>query len=148
MRTMPFRVLVVDDEQDMRDELVALLQDYGFGVETAQDGEKGLQKLRTNEFDVAVVDLRMPKMNGLTLIRQMKKERINTYVIILTGHGDKDDAIAAIKLQNPVKDWFEKSSLNAEELAKRVKRLAEGLSFDELAEIFSEVAKTEPEYVR
>jgi DNA-binding NtrC family response regulator len=145
---MPFRVLVIDDEQDMRDELVALLQDYGFGVETAQNGEEGLQKLRTNEFDVAIVDLRMPKMNGLTLIRHIDQENIDTYVIILTGHGDKEDAIAAIKLQRTVRDWFEKSSLNAEELAKRVKRLAEGLSFDELAEIFSEVAKTDPEYVR
>lgn len=139
MRTTPYRILVVDDEQDLRDELVALLKESNFAVETANDGEEGLKKLLTDEFDVALVDLRMPKMDGLTMIRQADEQDIDTYVIILTGKGDKQDAVAALKLQNTVKDWFEKSSLNSAELVKRVTRLAEGLSFEEIDRIFAQV---------
>ncbi len=143
METTSYRVLVVDDEQEMREELIELLRDYEFFVDSAQNGEEALQKLREGEFDVAVVDLRMPKMDGLTLIRHIEAEEIDTYVIILTGHGDKEDAVAAIKLQNTVKDWFDKSSLDGETLVKRVKRLSKGLSFEELDRIFADVPKTE-----
>jgi len=150
MRTTPYRILVVDDEQDMREELVALLKESNFAVETANDGEEGLKKLLTDEFDVALVDLRMPKMDGLTMIRQADEQDVDTDVIILTGKGDKQDAVAALKLQNTVKDWFEKSSLNSAnsaELVKRVTRLAEGLSFEEIDRIFAQV-KAEQQDVR
>jgi CheY-like chemotaxis protein len=147
MKTTPYRILVVDDEQDMREELVALLKDYDFAVETANDGQEGLEKLLTDEFDVALVDLKMPKMDGLTMIRRADEQEIDTYVIILTGKGDKDDAIAAIKLQNTVKDWFEKSNLDSAALVKKVTRLAEGMTFQEMDRIFADIAKTEAAHV-
>jgi DNA-binding response OmpR family regulator len=146
MRNTPYRVLVVDDEQDMREELVALLEEHHFVVETANDGEEGLKKLLTDEFDVAIVDLKMPKMDGLTMIRRADEQEIDAYVIILTGKGDKQDAVAAIKLQSTVKDWFEKSSLDSAVLVKRVTRLAEGMSFEEIDRIFANIPK-ESSYV-
>jgi DNA-binding response OmpR family regulator len=146
MRNTPYRVLVVDDELDMREELVALLEEHNFAVETANDGEEGLKKLLTDEFDVALVDLKMPKMDGLTMIRRADEQEIDAYVIILTGKGDKQDAVAAIKLQGIVKDWFDKSSLDSAELVKRVTRLAEGMSFEEIDRIFANIPK-ESSYV-
>lgn len=146
MRNTPYRVLVVDDEPNMRKQLVALLEEYNFAVETANDGEEGLKKLLTDEFDVAIVDLKMPKMDGLTMIRRADEREIDAYVIILTGKGDKQDAVAALKLQNTVKDWFEKSSLDSAALVKRVTRLAEGMSFEEIDRIFADIPK-ESSYV-
>jgi DNA-binding response OmpR family regulator len=146
MRKTPYRVLVVDDEQDMREELVALLEEHNFAVETANDGEAGLKKLLTDEFDVAIVDLKMPKMDGLTMIRRADEQEIDAYVIILTGKGDKQDAVAAIKLQGIVKDWFDKSSLDNAALVKRVTRLAKGMSFEEIDRLFANIPK-ESSYV-
>lgn len=146
MRKTPYRVLVVDDEQDMREELVALLEEHNFAVETANDGVEGLKKLLTDEFDVALVDLKMPKMDGLTMIRRADEQEIDAYVIILTGKGDKQDAVAAIKLQGIVKDWFDKSSLDSAELVKRVTRLAKGMSFEEIDRLFANIPK-ESSYV-
>jgi len=135
----PYRVLIVDDEQDMRDELTELLQDYDFEVETANDGEEGLKKLLTNEFSVALVDLRMPKMDGLTMIQKADEQDIDTFVIILTGKGDKDDAVKAIKLQNTVKDWFDKSGIDSKKLVERITRLAEGMPFEEIDRMLKNV---------
>jgi len=135
----PYRVLIVDDEQDMRDELTELLQDYDFEVETANDGEEGLKKLLTNEFSVALVDLRMPKMDGLTMIQKADEQDIDTFVIILTGKGDKDDAVKAIRLQNTVKDWFDKSGIDSKKLVERVTRLAEGMPFEEIDRMLKNV---------
>jgi len=135
----PYRVLIVDDEQDMRDELTELLQDYDFEVETANDGEEGLKKLLTDEFSVALVDLRMPKMDGLTMIQKADEQDIDTFVIILTGKGDKDDAVKAIKLQNTVKDWFDKSGIDSKKLVERITRLAEGMPFEEIDRMLKNV---------
>ena len=135
----PYRVLIVDDEQDMRDELTELLQDYDFEVETANNGEEGLKKLLTDEFSVALVDLRMPKMDGLTMIQKADEQDIDTFVIILTGKGDKDDAVKAIKLQNTVKDWFDKSGIDSKKLVERITRLAEGMPFEEIDRMLKNV---------
>lgn len=138
----PYHILVIDDEEDMRTELVALLkEDADFSVETANDGEEGLKKLLTDEFDVALVDLRMPKIDGLDMIRQADEKEIDTYVIILTGKGDKNDAVQALKLQHTVKDWFDKSNIDADALVKRIKQLADGMPFAEIDRIFANVTK-------
>jgi len=120
----PYRVLIVDDEQDMRDELTELLQDYDFEVETANNGEEGLKKLQTdNNIQAAIVDLRMPKMDGLTLIRQAKANNIQIPMIVLTGKGDSKDAFEASKIG--VNEWFQKSALNAKEFAEHLLNLIE-----------------------
>jgi YesN/AraC family two-component response regulator len=111
-------------------------------VETAADGEEGLQKLLTDEFDVAVVDLKMPKMGGLDMIRKADAEDIDTYAVILTGHGDKEDAITALRLQNTVKEWFEKPILDDDAFVQRVKEVAEGVPLDEVSKILSKLPPT------
>ena len=142
MNDHQFRALIVDDEAAIREELEILLKEHGMSVETASDGEEGLQKLLTDEFDVAVVDLKMPKMGGLEMIRQADAAEIDAYVVILTGKGDKDDAVAALRLQETVKDWFDKSDLDDEAFARRVLRIAEGVPYEEISRILSKLPPT------
>jgi len=142
MNDYQFRALIVDDEVPVREELALLLQEHHFMVETAADGEEGLQKLLTDEFDVAVVDLKMPKMGGLEMIRKADAKDIDTYVVILTGHGDREDAIAALRLQNIVKEWVDKPILDDDAFAQRVKEVAEGVPLDEVSKILSKLPPT------
>ncbi len=142
MKTEKYRVLIVDDEQEIREEIAEIFKET-FEVATANNGEEGLKKLQAEEFDVAIVDLKMPVMDGLSLIRKIDEQELDTYVVILTGHGDKDDAVQALRLQETVKDWFDKSSLDAEQLFKRVKRIAEGMPFEEIQKIFSKISVRE-----
>ncbi len=134
-----FHVLVVDDDESMRDELKTLLEEYGLIVETASNGEEGLAKLLNAEFDVAVVDLKMPKMGGLEMIRQANAKEVDTYVVILTGKGDKNDAIEALKLQQMVKEWVEKPIIDADAFAQRVKEIAAGISHETISRIMSKL---------
>ncbi len=94
----PIRVLVVDDEPSLRGLLQDALGNRGFTVSTAADGQEGLDLLRAQAFDVVLLDLRMPRLNGLGLLRKMKEEEMEPEVLILTGKGDLDTAIEAMKL--------------------------------------------------
>lgn len=143
MNNYQFRALIVDDEKPVREELALLLQEHHFMVETAADGEEGLQKLLTDEFDVAVVDLKMPKMGGLEMIRKADAKDIDTYVVILTGHGDKEDATTALNhLQNTVKGWVDKPILDDDMFVQRVKKVAEGVPLSKISEILSKLPPT------
>ncbi|MDM8558916.1 response regulator [Candidatus Parabeggiatoa sp. HSG14] len=134
-----YKLLIVDDDNHIR----TTFQDYftkrSFIVETASDGIEGLEKLRADEFDVALVEIKIPRMNGIEVVRQADKEGINTDMIILTGHGDRSDAVAAIKAH--VFDWFDKHSLNMPELLAsvfaRTKALAEGVPPEEIKRLVS-----------
>jgi DNA-binding response OmpR family regulator len=100
------KLLIVDDETD----LLHIYQDYftkcGFKVDIASNGVEGLEKLRHGGFEVAIIDVKMPKMDGITLAKKIQDEGIDTNVIILSGHGNKEDAVAAINIG--VDAWFEK----------------------------------------
>ncbi|EIJ41334.1 response regulator with CheY-like receiver, AAA-type ATPase, and DNA-binding domains [Beggiatoa alba B18LD] len=115
MNTNKYQILAVDDEQEMREELNAILKD-DFIVTTANDGEAGLKQLIKNDFDIAIIDLKMPKMDGLELIKQIKAKNIQIPLVLLTGKGGVQDAFEASKLG--VDKWVEKSSLNIDDFIK------------------------------
>ncbi len=142
MKTEKYRILIVDDEKQYREELKDIFEEE-FDIATAENGEEALKKLQVEEFDVAIVDLKMPVMDGLSLIRKIDEQELDTYVVILTGHGDKDDAVQALRLQEVVKDWFDKSNTNTELLFKRVKHIAEGMPFEEIIKITSKISARE-----
>jgi DNA-binding response OmpR family regulator len=124
MINKPYRILIVDDEPNMLKQLTISLKNYNFEIETANDGEEGLKKLQTdNNIQAAIVDLRMPKMDGLTLIRHAKADNIQIPMIVLTGKGDSKDAFEASKIG--VNEWFQKSALNAKEFAEHLLNLIE-----------------------
>lgn len=92
------RVLVVEDESDIRRHVVRALEREGMTVDQAPDGEQGWTVFERTLHPVVVLDLRMPRRDGLTLLRMIHERRPETQVIILTGHGGKDDAIQALNL--------------------------------------------------
>ena len=133
-----YKLLIADDDQNIRAEYKNYFKKQGFIVELAQDGIEGLEKLRHDqEFDVALVDLKMPKMDGIEMIKEARKAGNNADMIILSDdqESEKADAIAAIKVG--VKDWFEKSDLHKPKFGARVKELAEGIPLEEVSRILS-----------
>lgn len=95
-QSLPARVLVVDDEPEMRRTLARLLSSQGMSVLTAMSGEEGLDILQREPVDVALVDLQMPGVTGLDMLREIKKQTIDAHVVIMTAHGDVDIAVQAM----------------------------------------------------
>jgi CheY-like chemotaxis protein len=81
------KILVIDDEQGIRDLLDTLLRRKGYDVVVAESGRQGLELFRRERPDVIVLDLKMPEMDGLTVLRQIKNLDPGKPVIILTGAG-------------------------------------------------------------
>jgi len=92
------RVLVVDDEASIRDLLAKTLALAEYDVDTASDATTALSRVRATEYDLLIADLRMPGMDGLTLIRQVKRIRGDLPVIIITGFSTEASAIEAVNL--------------------------------------------------
>ena len=92
------RVLVVDDEPSIRELLQKTLALAEYDVDTASDAGTALGLLRASEYDLLVADLKMPGMDGLTLIRQAKSLRSELPVIIVTGFSSESSAIEALNL--------------------------------------------------
>lgn len=92
IKQQDIKVLVVDDEVAFANTLAQRLKMRGLQVGTAYNGEEALSKLKNEEPDVVVLDLRMPGMHGMDVLQEMKKEYPDIQVIVLTGHGtDKDE---------------------------------------------------------
>jgi DNA-binding response OmpR family regulator len=91
-------ILVVDDEKNIRLTMSVALQPLHIPVETAVNGEEALQKLRERQFALVFLDLRMPGMDGMDVLRQIKDDWPRVRVIIVTAHGTIDSAVEAMKL--------------------------------------------------
>lgn len=81
------RLLVVDDDADFLALLANFLKRMGYHYDTAEDGEKALQKLLTFSYSLVLTDMQMPKLNGLQLIAEVKKRLPETDIIVMTGYG-------------------------------------------------------------
>jgi DNA-binding NtrC family response regulator len=86
------RVLVVDDENAVRASFDRVLSDCGFSVNAASDGPSALEYLRREPVDLAFVDLRMPGMNGMDVVRNIRRTRPEIQVVIVTGYGTEETA--------------------------------------------------------
>lgn len=91
-------ILVVDDEEDFRDLFSEIIQGLGYQPLTAKDGVDALEVLKKTEIDIAIVDLQMPRMNGIELLREIKKQDPNIEVLLITGFGTISSAVEAMKL--------------------------------------------------
>ena len=92
------RILLVDDEAAFTNNMSKLLIYRGYRVETADSGDRAIRILEEQDFDVIVLDLKMPGMDGITTLKEIKKLGLFTETLILTGHGSIDTALEAIKL--------------------------------------------------
>jgi DNA-binding NtrC family response regulator len=95
---MAEKVLLIDDEQDFLDTLGERMRDRGMNVSTAVSAGEALKKVDTESYDAIVLDLMMPEMDGLELLKAIKKKRPELQVILLTGHASLDKGIQAMKL--------------------------------------------------
>jgi C4-dicarboxylate-specific signal transduction histidine kinase len=118
-------ILVVDDEEGIRRLMDITLTDMGYSVQTAEDGERGLAVFRSIHPAIVLLDIRMPGMDGIELLRTIKTEEPDTEVVMITGHGDLDLAIKSIKYE--ATDFVTKP-INMDILEIALKRAKERIS--------------------
>src|SRR5213593_2353979 len=125
------RILIADDEAAIANGLSAILSDEGYQVEVAADGQKALERLSNERFGVVLADLKMPKLDGIALLKSIRERKIPTEFVMITGQGSTEMAIEAMK--EGAADYIEKP-LNAERLNKlkvQIPKLLEGFGVKE-----------------
>jgi DNA-binding NtrC family response regulator len=116
------RILLVDDEEIMRSSLSDWLKEDGYYVVAVEDGYKAIEKVKEEEWDLAIVDLKMPKIDGLEVLKRLNKIRPQLPVIIITAYATVDTAVMAIK--SGAADYIVKP-FNPEEISVVIARLVE-----------------------
>ena len=91
------KVLIVDDEQSIRYVLREILEDEKYEVDDAENGEEALKKLQSQSYDVVLSDIKMPKMDGMTLLQKVLDEGIDTQMVMISAHGTIETAVEATK---------------------------------------------------
>ncbi|MGB0885361.1 MAG: sigma-54-dependent transcriptional regulator [Chitinophagales bacterium] len=91
------KILIVDDEKSIRTTLREILEYEKYVVDEAEDGEKGLRKLLNNYYDVVLLDIKMPKKDGLEVLEAMKMADLDTPAIMISGHGNLETAVESVK---------------------------------------------------
>jgi DNA-binding response OmpR family regulator len=94
---MTAKILIVDDEQGVRDSLTQLLRVEGYQADAADSGESALKHLAEKECDLVLLDIRLPGLDGVEVMHEINKLHPETHIIIITGYGSLDSAIEAIR---------------------------------------------------
>lgn len=92
------KVLVVDDEVAFADNIAKLISKRGYEVTTVNNGQSAVEALDESDFDIIILDLKMPGLDGLSTLKLIKGKRPGVEVIILTGHGSMESGIDGIQL--------------------------------------------------
>ncbi|MCA9565558.1 MAG: response regulator, partial [Myxococcales bacterium] len=101
-----FDVLIVDDDDDLRGTLASVLSEEGHRVKQAATADQALGMLSGSTFDVVLTDVRMPGIDGVSLLKKVKQSYEHTQVIVMTGHARAGDAVTV--LQNHAFDYLTK----------------------------------------
>ncbi|NBX69829.1 MAG: sigma-54-dependent Fis family transcriptional regulator [Proteobacteria bacterium] len=105
-----YSILVVDDEEALRKQVVSLLSSYGYKVDEAQDGMVAAQKLSKESFPLVLCDVKMPNLSGLELLKHIREREYSTTVALITAHANVKDAVLAMRegafdyIEKPVKE--------------------------------------------
>ena len=91
-------ILVVDDEPGVRSALGGVLRDEGLDVDTAASGEECLDRVTRAAYDVIVLDVWLPGVDGLVTLQRLRERRIDAQVVMISGHGNIESAVRAIKM--------------------------------------------------
>jgi DNA-binding NtrC family response regulator len=91
------KILLVDDEQDFSQLMMFWLESKGYSVVTAMDGEAAIEALKKEKVDIVLTDLRMPKMDGVDLIKKIRESDKNMPIIVISAYVDDPKATEAIK---------------------------------------------------
>ncbi len=92
------KILVIDDESGIRTSLKGILEDEGFEVKTCESGEECLSLLKAENFDLILLDIWLPNMSGIEVLKKIKTMEENPQVVMITGHGSIETAVKATKL--------------------------------------------------
>ena len=121
---MPWKILVVDDEEAVRLSLSEELREEGYMVSTATTGEEAVRTMKTSSPDLLLLDIKLPKMSGLDVLKKVKRLRQDILVIMLTAHGSFETAVEAGK--HGVYNYIEKP-FDIKKLKLDIKRALENL---------------------
>lgn len=142
------KILIIDDEKPIRRALREILEYEKFEVDEAEDGPSGLEKAKSGEFDIILCDIKMPKMDGMEVLENLQKENIESPVVMISGHGNIETAVEAIKkgafdfIQKPldlnrilvtIRNAVDRSSL-VEETKVLKQKISKGKSIDIIGE--------------
>ena len=157
------KILVVDDEEGIRKTLRQILEDEGYDVEESGDGERALQLLEQRDFDVTLLDVWLPGIDGIEVLGQVQAKKINTEVVIISGHGTVETAVKATKLgagdfiEKPLsldrvllavsnalkkRKLEQRTQILSAQLQKEVRLVGESPAIKELREIIKRAAPT------
>lgn len=160
------KILIIEDEEPIRRVLVRILIDENenFHITEAKNGKEGISLLKKEKFDLVLCDIKMPKMDGIEVLQETKINKINIPFIILTGHGNLETAVDAMKLGaydfiskppdlnrllTAVRNALENKSLRIEnkklrkKISKKNQIIGESQSIVKVTEMISKVAKTD-----
>lgn len=137
------KILIVDDEKNIRLTLKSCLDEEGFEIDIAINGEEALKKILSNNYDLVLLDLKMPGMDGMEVLKEIRKKGNEINVIIMTAYGTVEKAVEAMKLG--AIDFLSKP-FTPEEIRKIVKSVLKRLDLKESKlknfEDYIEYAKT------
>ena len=160
------KILIIEDEEQIRRVLLRVLsdEDRNFDVKEAVDGKEGLSFIKKENFDLILCDIKMPKMDGIEVLQEAKKIKFSSPFIMLTGHGNIDTAVEAMKLGaydfiskppdlnrliTAVRHALENKTLRIEnkklkrKVAKKYQIIGESIAIKEVTDMISKVAATE-----
>ena len=122
--TKSLRVLLVEDNDAARQAMADLLNNFFDNITTAEDGVVGLKKFKSNDFDLIVTDINMPNINGLEMIKEIRKQNATIPIIILTAFQEPKYLLESIKYSI---DAYIVKPINLEELQKTINKISETL---------------------
>ena len=158
------KILVIDDERNIRSTMKDILEFEKHTVEVAETGIKGLEMLKNNEYDIIFSDIKMPEMDGIEVLTKIKESTVDAPVIMISGHGNIETAVECIKkgafdfIEKPidlnrllvtVRNALEKTTLIAEtkilkkKVDKRYEMVGESAALEKVREMIDRVAPTE-----
>jgi len=118
--TVNAKILLIDDDKNIRQTLAIVLQEEGYIVDTAETGKEAVEKSFANFYNLAIVDWRLPDIEGTVLITQLKETTPKMAKIMLTGYPSMNNAIEAVNLHA---DAFLIKPVDVEELLKKIRDL-------------------------
>jgi two-component system nitrogen regulation response regulator NtrX len=157
-------ILVIDDERSIRNTLKEILEYEKFTVDLAEHGADGLEKYKSGSYDIVLCDIKMPEMDGLELLEKLSGEEGDAQVIMISGHGNIDNAVEAIKkgaydfIEKPldlnrllitIRNALDKSTLITEtkvlkkKVSKGFEMIGESKAIEQVKQIVEKVAPTD-----
>ena len=125
---MPYRILVIDDETGIREAIRMTLEYEGYKIDEARSGQEGLDKAGRTAYDAILLDIKMPFLDGIEVLENLREQKINTPVVMVSGHGDVHTAVECTK--RGAFDFLEKP-LNRDKLLLTVRNAVRQRSLEE-----------------